>query len=56
MNKKSHTKFILCPICGNKTRQKVGKDTSARNLPVFCSKCKQVTVVNLCEGFHVEVI
>lgn len=50
------TQFVLCPVCGCKSRQKIRRDTVARRLPVFCSKCKQTTTVNVSEGFHVEVI
>lgn len=50
------TEFVLCPVCGCKSRQKVRRDTVARRLPVFCSKCNQTTVVNLSTGYHVEVV
>lgn len=29
------TKWILCPICGNKTRLKIRKDTELLNFPLF---------------------
>lgn len=32
--------WVLCPICGGKTRTKIRPDTEAKNLIVFCPKCK----------------
>lgn len=34
-------KWIYCPICRNKTRTKIRKDTELINYPLFCPKCKQ---------------
>ena len=39
--------WILCPICGNKTRIRVREDTELRNFPLFCPKCKQEMIVNV---------
>ena len=39
--------WILCPICGNKTRAKMRDDTVLENFPLFCPKCKQETLVNV---------
>lgn len=39
--------FILCPVCGGKTRTKIRPDTRAENLIVFCPKCKRESVVNV---------
>jgi ribosomal protein S27AE len=48
MDKKSvASQWILCPICGKKTRIKVNEDTIIRRLPLFCPKCKQETLVDL---------
>ena len=33
--------WVLCPICGNKTRTKVRPDTVLENFPLFCPKCKK---------------
>ena len=40
-------KWILCPICKNKTRIKVRRDTILHNFPLFCPKCKQETLINV---------
>ena len=41
--------WIRCPICENKTRDKVREDTILRNYPLYCPKCKQETLINLIE-------
>jgi len=38
-------KWILCPICNNKTRTKIREDTVLENFPLFCPKCKKESVV-----------
>lgn len=39
--------WLLCPVCGNKTRLKVRQDTVLINFPLYCPKCKQETLVNV---------
>ena len=39
--------WILCPVCGNKTRLKICDDTELKNFPLFCPKCKQETLINV---------
>ena len=38
-------KWILCPICGSKTRDRIRQDTILRNYPLYCPKCKQETLI-----------
>ena len=38
--------WILCPICGGKTRDKFREDTVLINYPLYCPKCKQETLIN----------
>lgn len=40
------SEWILCPICGNKTRLKIRADTELKNFPLFCPKCKQENLIN----------
>lgn len=40
------TNWILCPVCGNKTRDRLRKDTVLKNYPLYCPKCKQETLIN----------
>ena len=42
--------WVLCPICNNKTRTKVRKDTELVNFPLFCPKCKTETLINIEHG------
>ncbi|MBP1754428.1 MAG: conjugal transfer protein [Firmicutes bacterium] len=39
--------WILCPVCGNKTRIKIRDDTVIENFPLFCPKCRQETIINV---------
>ena len=39
--------WLLCPICGNKTRLKIREDTELKNFPLFCPKCRQKALVNV---------
>lgn len=34
-----NVKWILCPVCGNKTRVQIREDTELKNFPLFCPKC-----------------
>lgn len=40
-------KWVLCPICNNKTRIKVRSDTVLENFPLFCPKCKRKTIISV---------
>ncbi|MDE6024068.1 MAG: cysteine-rich KTR domain-containing protein [Lachnospiraceae bacterium] len=40
-------KWLLCPVCGNKTRLKLREDTILENFPLYCPKCKQETLINV---------
>ncbi|MCI9083628.1 MAG: conjugal transfer protein [Lachnospiraceae bacterium] len=40
-------KWLLCPVCGNKTRLKLREDTVLENFPLFCPKCRQETLINV---------
>lgn len=48
------TKWIFCPVCRSKTRLKMRKDTELKNLPLYCPKCRKVTLINVKEQ-HVTV-
>ena len=39
--------FLLCTVCGNKTRIKLRPDTVLENFPLFCPKCKQETLISV---------
>jgi len=46
MNKK----WILCPVCGNKTRVKIRSDTELKTFPLYCPKCRSETLINFKQG------
>ena len=37
--------WVMCPVCGNKTRIKIRKDTKLINFPLYCPKCKHETLI-----------
>lgn len=47
--------WILCPVCGNKTRVRIREDTVLKNFPLYCPKCKQEVLVNA-EELNISVI
>ena len=49
------TKWLLCPVCGNKTRNRIREDTILINYPLYCPKCKQETLVEV-NKFEVTAI
>lgn len=50
-----HTRWLLCPICGNKTRLKIREDTVLRNFPLYCPKCRQEILIEI-ENLKITVI
>ena len=50
-----NSKWILCPLCGNKTRNKIREDTVLKNYPLYCPKCRQETLIEV-ENLQVTVI
>lgn len=45
-------KWILCPVCGNKTRNQIREDTILLNFPLYCPKCRQEMLI---EAKHLQV-
>ena len=41
------TQWILCPVCGNKTRTMIQENTEMKNFPLYCPKCKKETIINV---------
>lgn len=41
--------YVLCPVCGTKL-QRVPPDMAARNLPLYCRRCKLEINVNIDRG------
>lgn len=42
----SEIKWVRCPVCGSKTRDRLREDTILINYPLYCPKCKQETLIN----------
>ena len=42
-----NAEWILCPVCGNKTRNRIREDTVLKNYPLYCPKCKQETLIDV---------
>ena len=40
------SKWILCPICGNKIRLQIRANTQLKNYPLYCPKCKQESLID----------
>ena len=40
-------KWIICPICGGNTRNRIREDTELKNFPLYCPKCKQERLINV---------
>ena len=53
MNK--DTFWLLCPVCGGKTRDRIRKDTVLKNYPLYCPKCKKKTLIEV-KNLHTAVI
>ena len=40
-------KWVLCPVCGNKTRIKIRENPILLNFPLFCPKCRREQLINV---------
>lgn len=40
-------KWLLCPVCQNKTRLKLLAETELKYFPLYCPKCKQEILINV---------
>ena len=47
--------WIKCPVCGNKTRDKIREDTQMRNFPLYCPKCKRESLINV-SNLEIQVV
>ncbi len=47
--------WLYCPVCGNKTRNKIRHDTVLKNFPLYCPKCKQQTLIEV-KKFYISII
>ena len=49
------SEWVRCPVCGNKTRDKMRENTVLENFPLFCPKCKRETLISV-KQFHISII
>lgn len=49
-----NTQWLLCPVCGRKTHDKVRGDTELKNFPLYCPKCRQESLIDV-KDFRLEV-
>ncbi|NBH32921.1 conjugal transfer protein [Clostridiaceae bacterium] len=49
------TRWIQCPVCNNKTRNKIRADTELKNYPLYCPKCNRESLIEV-KNFKVTVI
>ncbi len=53
--KMKQAEWILCPLCGSKTRVQIREDTELKNFPLYCPKCKQESLIEA-KDLQVKVI
>ena len=49
------TEWVYCPVCGNKTRDRIREDTVLINYPLYCPKCKRKSLIQA-KQLHIVVI
>ncbi len=49
------TEWVYCPVCGNKTRDRIREDTVLINYPLYCPKCKRESLIQA-KQLHIVVI
>lgn len=47
--------WLLCPVCGGKTRIRLRADTVLENFPLYCPKCRQQTLIAV-HQFHLSIL
>ncbi len=46
-------RWVLCPLCGAKTRLQLLSETELKAFPLFCPKCKRESIINA-KNFIIE--
>ena len=47
--------WVLCPLCGAKTRLQLLPETELKEFPLFCPKCKCESIINA-KHFVIETL
>ena len=53
-NATGQKQWVLCPICGAKTRLQIFRETELKTFPLFCPKCRHESVINA-RNFVIEI-
>ncbi len=51
----SEEKWLLCPLCGAKTRLRLRRGTVLIEFPLFCPKCRRESIIDARE-YKVEIV
>lgn len=46
MDMSDRAEWVRCPVCGNKTRLQIRRDTELKNFPLYCPKCRQESLID----------
>lgn len=47
--------WVLCPLCGAKTRLQLLLETELKSFPLFCPKCKRESIINA-QNYQIKII
>ena len=47
--------WIICPICGSKTRSQIREDTVLLNFHLYCPKCRQESLIEV-KNLNITII
>jgi len=50
-----NAEWLLCPVCGGKTRLKIREDTELKNFPLYCPKCRREILIKA-KNLQIKVI
>jgi predicted Zn-ribbon and HTH transcriptional regulator len=50
---KEEKQWVLCPVCGAKTRLQLLRETELKAFPLFCPKCKCESIIDA-KNFIIE--
>ena len=53
---KEEKQWVLCPVCGAKTRLQLLRETELKAFPLFCPKCKYTCVIRFKDGKMEETV
>jgi len=48
-------RWVLCPLCGAKTRLRLLRRTVLREFPLFCPKCRRESIINA-QNYEIETV